>query len=261
MKRLLLTFSLLCLCASASAEVLGKSVEYRANGTVLKGWLTWNDSYKGRRPAVLVVHEWWGHNDYARRRARMLAELGYVALAVDMYGDGKQAAHPDDAGKFAAEVASNRPLAKARFEAAMKVLRNNPHVDAQRLAAIGYCFGGSVVLNMAREGEPLRGVASFHGGLSTDTPAQPGKVRAQVISFTGAEDKMIPAAQVAAFEMEMQNAGVNYRAVVYPGALHSFTNPEADEYARRFNLPLAYDAAADQDSWAQLQQFLAEVMR
>ena len=261
MNKLLLSLALFCLTAPAMAAVEGKEVTYTANGTTLKGWLAYDGLAMGKRPAVLVVHEWWGHNAYARKRANMLAELGYVALAVDMYGDGKQALHPDDAGKFSAEVAKDRPMAKARFEAAMKVLREDPHVDSSKLAAIGYCFGGSVVLNMAREGEPLLGVASFHGGLATDTPAQKGMVKARIRSFTGADDKMIPAAQVQAFEQEMKAAGVDYKAVVYPGAMHSFTNPDADAYGKQFNMPLAYDAAADMDSWRQLQRFLAEVLQ
>jgi len=261
MKRLLISLALLCLPVPALAAVEGEEVTYSANGTTLKGWLAYEGHAMGKRPAVLVVHEWWGHNAYARKRANMLAELGYVALAVDMYGDGKQALHPSDAGKFSGEVSKNRPLTKARFEAAMKVLRDDPRVDSSKLAAIGYCFGGSVVLNMAREGEPLLGVASFHGGLATDTPAQKGKVKAKIRSFTGADDKMIPAAQVQAFEQEMKAAGVDYKAMVYPGAMHSFTNPDADAYGKQFNLPLAYDAAADKDSWLQLQKFLAEVLQ
>jgi len=178
-----------------------------------------------------------------------------------MYGDGKQAQHPDDAGKFSGELAKNRPMAKARFEAAMKLLREQRNVDGGRMAAIGYCFGGSVVLNMAREGADLRGVASFHGGLGTDTPAQAGKVKAQVRVYTGVDDKMIPAAQVDAFKQEMEKAGVNYKVVSYPGAMHSFTNPDADEYGKKFDMPLAYNAEADKDSWAQLQSFLAEVLK
>lgn len=260
MKKLFLSLALLCLSASALAAVQGKEVSYTSGGTTMKGWLAYDDAVKGKRPAVLVVHEWWGHNDYARKRAEMLAELGYVALAVDMYGDGKRANHPDDAGKFAGEVAKNRPMAKARFEAAMKLLREQRKVDDGRMAAIGYCFGGSVVLNMAREGAALRGVASFHGGLTTDTPAQSGKVQAQVRVYTGADDKMIPPAQVDAFKQEMENAGVNYKVVSYPDAMHSFTNPDADEYGKKFGMPLAYNAEADRDSWAQLQAFLAEVL-
>jgi len=261
MKNLLLSLALLCLSVPAFAAVQGKEVSYAANGTTMKGYIAYDDAVKGKRPAVLVVHEWWGHNDYARKRADMLAELGYVALAVDMYGDGKQALHPSDAGKFAGEVSKNKTMAKVRFEAAMKVLRQNKRVDADKLAAVGYCFGGSVVLNMAREGEDLRGVASFHGGLGTDTPAEAGTVKSQVRSFTGADDKMIPAAQVEGFKQEMEKAGVNYKTVVYPGVMHSFTNPDADEYAKKFSLPLAYNAEADKDSWAQLQVFLADVLR
>lgn len=261
MKRFLLSLALLCLSHSAFAAVQGKEVSYSTGGTTMKGWIAYDDAVKGKRPAVLVVHEWWGHNDYARKRAAMLAELGYVALAVDMYGDGKQANHPDDAGKFAGEVAKNKPMAKARFEAAMKLLKKQRNVDGGKLAAIGYCFGGSVVLQMAREGEALRGVASFHGGLTTDAPAQAGKVKAQVRVFTGADDKMIPPAQVQAFEQEMDNAGVSYKVVSYPGAMHSFTNPDADGFAKKFNMPLAYNAEADKDSWSQLQTFLADVFK
>jgi dienelactone hydrolase len=210
---------------------------------------------------VLVVHEWWGLNSYARKRADMLAELGYVALAVDMYGDGKQAHHPDDAQKFSSEVSKNKLMAKARFEAAMKLVREQPNVDGNKLAAFGYCFGGTVALNMAREGEDLKGVVSFHGGLGTDAPAQQGKVKAQVRSFTGADDPFIPSTQVEAFKQEMEKAGVNYKSVVFPGAKHAFTSPEADEFGKKFNLPLAYNADADKDSWAQANAFLAEVLK
>lgn len=253
---------ILALCLSvfaAQAAVQGKEVSYQANGVALKGYIAYDDSFKGRRPAVLVVHEWWGHNDYVRHRANMLAELGYTALAVDMYGDGKLAAHPDDAGKFATEVNKNMPLAKARFEAGMKLLRKQKTVDAKEMAAIGYCFGGGVVLNMARMGEDLKGVASFHGALSTDIAVQPGQIRARIISFTGDDDVMIGADKVAAFRAEMDAARANYRVVTYPGVKHSFTNPDADELGRKFNLPLAYNAEADKDSWQQATGFLREV--
>ena len=262
MKLFFLILTLFCLNNSvALAAVQGKEVSYVANGTTLKGWIAYDDAVKGKRPAVLVVHEWWGLNDYARKRANMLAELGYVALAMDMYGDGKQAHHPDDAGKFASEVSKNRQLAKARFEAAMQLVREQPNVDGSRLAAFGYCFGGTVALNMARAGEDLRGVVSFHGGLGTDEPAQAGKVKAQVRSFTGADDPFIPAAQVDAFKQEMEKAGVNYKSVVYPGAKHAFTSTESDDFGKQFKLPLAYNAEADKDSWAQATAFLAEIMK
>lgn len=259
-------FLLLCVagvqCVSvpcARAEVVGKEVSYRAGGATMKGYLAYDDKAVGKRPGVLVVHEWWGLNDYARKRARMLAGLGYAALAVDMYGGGKQAQHPDDAGKFAGEVRKHREVARARFEAAMKLLEKQKNVDPKRIAAIGYCFGGSVVLDMARQGEPLAGVASFHGGLGTDAPAAAGKVKARIMVYTGADDPMAPPKDVDAFKAEMDQAGAHYQVISYPGAKHSFTNPDADEYGRKFNLPLAYNAAADKASWTDLQRFLAEV--
>ncbi len=261
MKNLFILAALLFGSSLAQAIVHGKEVTYTADGTTLKGYLAYDDAIKGKRPGVLVVHEWWGHNEYARKRAMMLAELGYTALALDMYGDGKQAHHPDVAAKFSGELAKNLPLAKARFESAMKLLQQQENVDATNIAALGYCFGGSVVLQMARLGEDLKGVASFHGGLQTETPARPGKVRARIISFTGTDDPMIPAEQVAAFKQEMENAGVNYKAVTFAGVKHSFTDPAADEYGRKFNLPLAYDAAADKASWDETRSFLAEVFK
>jgi dienelactone hydrolase len=247
--------------SSAWAKVTGREVEYRSGDTVLKGYLAENSATKGKRPAVLVVHEWWGHNEYARKRARMLAELGYVALAVDMFGDGKTAQHPDDAGKFAGEVMKNKAVGEARFNAALDYVKQLPEVDSGRIAAIGYCFGGGVVLHMARTGADLKGVASFHGSLATDSPAQPGSVKARVLVFNGEADKMIPPDQVTAFKEEMTKAGASFRYVGYPGVLHSFTNPDADSYAKKFNLPLAYNKKADQNSWSEMEKFLKEIFR
>jgi dienelactone hydrolase len=261
MKKSLYFIGLMFAAAAAQAAVQGKEVSYSAGGTTLKGYIAYDDAVQGRRPGILVVHEWWGHNEYARMRARMLAERGYTALAVDMYGDGKQAHHPDDAGKFASEVSKNTALAKARFDAALKLIRKQKTVDAGNIAAIGYCFGGSVVLNMARMGEPLKAVVSFHGGLGTDHPAEAGKVKARIASFTGEDDPMIPAAQVAAFRQEMDKASVSYKAVTYPGAKHAFTNPEADKYGQEFKLPLAYNAAADKASWDEGLAFLADAFK
>jgi len=261
MKKSLCFIGFMFAVAAAQAAVQGKEVSYHANGTTLKGYVAYDDAVKGKRPGILVVHEWWGHNEYARKRARMLAELGYTALAVDMYGNGKQAHHPDDAGKFSSEVSKNAKLAKARFDAALKLIKRQKTVDTHNIAAIGYCFGGSVVLNMARIGEPLKAVASFHGGLGTDHPAEAGKVKARIASFTGEDDPFIPAAQVAAFRQEMDKAGVSYKAVTYPGAKHSFTNPDADKYGQEFKLPLAYNAAADKASWDEGLAFLADAFK
>ncbi|MGB8516861.1 MAG: dienelactone hydrolase family protein [Gallionella sp.] len=250
----------LCLTMTAAhAQLVGKEVDYSAQGTTLKGYVVYDDAFKGKRPAVLVVHEWWGHNAYARHRADMLAALGYTALAVDMYGDGKQAHHPHEAGMFAAEVSKNMPMAKARFEAGMQLLREQESVDQNEMAAIGYCFGGGVALNMARMGEDLKAVISFHGALGTDIPVQAGAIKARILSFSGEDDPMINAAAVAAFKQEMDQAGADYRVVTYPHAQHAFTNEAADELGKKFNLPLAYNAAADKDSWQQATVFLREV--
>ncbi|HEU5360426.1 MAG TPA: dienelactone hydrolase family protein [Candidatus Deferrimicrobiaceae bacterium] len=252
-------FFLFAIAASAHGEIRGEPVEYAAGGTTMKGYLAYDDAFSGKRPGILVVHEWWGHDEYARRRARMLASLGYVALAVDMYGEGKQAKHPDDAGKFSGEIRKNMALGRERFLAARAALEANRFTDPKRIGAVGYCFGGSVVLQMARDGMDLGGVASFHGGLTTEAPAKPGAVKAKILVLTGAEDKFIPPDQVAAFEQEMKSAGADFRVVSYPGALHSFTNPEADANGKKFNLPLGYHAEADQKSWEDMQTFFKDL--
>ena len=242
--------------AAAEPKIQGKDVEYSAQGVVMKGYIAYDENVKGRQPGVLVVHEWWGLNEYARMRARMLAELGYTALAVDMYGGGKQAEHPDDAGKFAAEASKNFEVAKARFTAAMDFLKQQETVDPTRIAAIGYCFGGGVVLNMARQGLDLKGVASFHGSLTAARPAQPGGIKAKILVLHGADDKFIPPEQVEAFKQEMKSAGADFQFISYPGAVHSFTNPEATELGKKFNMPIAYNADADRKSWDELRNFL-----
>lgn len=261
--RLLLVALALAVLTAGSAwgKAEGKEVEYRAGETVLKGYLALDPRYRGKRPAVLVVHEWWGHNDYARRRAEMLARQGYIALAVDMFGNGKTAQHPADAGRFASEAMKDMAVAEARFNAAVDFIRAQPAADPGKVAAIGYCFGGGVVLHMARQGAALKGVASFHGSLVTDSPARPGAVKARVLVFTGEDDAMVPAPQVTAFSEEMKKAGADFRVVTYPGTKHGFTNPEASDLARKFNLPLSYNLKADQDSWGQTLKFFSEIFK
>ena len=249
------------LAASAEARVVGKTVSYRAGGVTMTGFLAYDTDIEGARPGVLVVHEWWGLNDYARKRARMLAEMGYTALAVDMYGGGKQATHPEEAGKFASELMKNFDEAKARFMAAMEFLKKQKTVDPGRIAAIGYCFGGGVVLNMARQGVDLKGVASFHGSLTAVRHAKPGEIKAKVLVLHGADDKFTTAEQLEAFNQEMKAAGADYRVIVYPGAMHSFTNPDADRYAKKYKIPLGYNAEADRESWAELAMFLANLFK
>ena len=260
MKRVLMAVAALGLMQPALAEVQGEEVSYSAGDVTMQGYLAYDDAIEGQRPGVLVVHEWWGHNDYARRRARMLAEMGYTALAVDMYGDGKTADHPKEAGEFSSAVMSSLDTAKARFTAAMEVLQDHATVDPEQIAAIGYCFGGGVVLHMARLGvEGLDGVASFHGSLGAKQPAEPGEVDARILVLHGAADKFISDEQVEAFKEEMRNAGADFEFIAYEGALHSFTNPQADEFAEKFDMPIAYDEQADQQSWAELTEFLNEL--
>jgi len=238
-----------------------EEVNYSSGATQLKGYIAYDDSFRGKRPAVLVVHEWWGHNEYARQRARQLAQLGYVAMALDMYGNGKQARHPEDAQKFSSEISSNIALAKQRFLAAMGQLQGLKRVDATKIAAIGYCFGGGVVLQMAREGVELKGVASFHGSLSTQHPAAPGAVKAKILVAHGGEDPFVGMDKLMAFIDEMNKAGASYKVVVYSGAKHSFTNPDASKYGKQFNLPLEYNPRADEDSWREMQLFLKDVFK
>lgn len=243
--------------SQAEAAIVEKNVEYSAQGIVLKGFIAYNDKILGKRPGILVVHEWWGLNDYARKRVRMLAQLGYTALAVDMYGDGKLAMHPDEAGKFAGEIMKNFDVGKARFLAAEEFLKKQPTVDPNRIGAIGYCFGGGVVLNMARQGADLVAVASFHGNLQAVKPADPGMVKAKIRVYTGGSDKLVPPEAVEAFKKEMMDANVDYKVMVYPEALHSFTSPDATKLGKKFNLPIAYNKKADKESWQDMQKFFA----
>jgi dienelactone hydrolase len=225
----------------------------------MKSYLAYDENSKAKRPGVLVIPEWWGVNDYARRRAQMLADLGYVALTVDMYGAGKQATNPDDAGKLSSEVFKNFEVGKTRFMAAKDFLKGQETVDASRIAAIGYCFGGGVVLNMARQGADLKGVVSFHGSLTAVKAGQPGSIRAKVLVLTGGADPFVPSEQVRAFEAEMKEAGANFEVISYPGATHSFTNPDADGLGKKFNMPIAYNAEADRKSWDTMKKFLNTV--
>ncbi len=245
--------------ASAQAALKEDEITYKAGDTTLKGYLVYDNSIAGKRPAVLVVHEWWGQNEYARKRARMLAELGYTALAVDMYGDGKQADHPEHAGKFAGEVMKNREIATARFQAGRRILQEHATVNPEKIAAIGYCFGGAVVLEMARLGTDVNGVVSFHGSLGTAHPAQPGSVKTKVLVLNGAADPFVPAEQIAQFKKEMDGAGVDYKFISYERAKHAFTNPEADTFGKKFNMPLEYNARADEQSWAEMQRFFKKI--
>jgi dienelactone hydrolase len=242
--------------APATPAIGTEEVTYKTDKTVMKGFLAYPDD-GARHPGVLVVHEWWGHNEYTRTRARQLAEMGYVALAVDMYGDGKHAEHPKDAKAFVTEAMKDLPEAMARFEAARAFLAASEHTRPDALAAIGYCFGGGVVLNMARQGVDLDVVASFHGSLAGPKPIEKGVFAGKVFVAHGGADANIGPDQVEAFKKEMDAAGVDYELAVYEGATHAFTNPGATELGEKFGMPIKYDEAADKASWKQLEEILA----
>jgi dienelactone hydrolase len=242
------------------SDVRTETVTYSAGGTTLRGHLAKPAAASAKRAGVLVVHEWWGLNDYIRRRARMLAELGYTALAVDMYGDGQTAADPGGAGKLMNGVLADRAALEARFRAGYDLLKQQDGVGADKIAAIGYCFGGAVVLHAARIGMPLAAVVSFHGALASFSKPKPGEVKAKVLVCHGAADVLVPDADMAAFEREMTEAKADFTIKKYPGALHGFTNPDATENGKKYGLPLAYDADADRQSWEDMQQLFARTI-
>ncbi len=246
---------------SLYAEIQRETVRYTVNDQEMVGHLVWDDRYKGKRPGVIVVHEWWGLNDYVRQRAEQLALMGYTALALDMYGDGQVTTHPKTARGFASAVGSNMPLAKKRFEKAMLTLQQHSSVSDEPLSAIGYCFGGGIVLNMARMGLNLKGVASFHGSLSAAVQAE-DSIRTKIAVFTGEDDTAIPLHKVEAFEEEMDDLDADYSVVIYPDTVHSFTNPEATELGKKLKFDnIRYNRHADLDSWAKLSQFLSDLYR
>lgn len=243
------------------AEITTREVTYNAGDVVMKGYFAYDSSIEGKRPGVLVVHEWWGLNEYARMRARMLAELGYAALAVDMYGDGKVAEHPKEAGEFAAEVNNHMDVAKARFQAALEALHQQPVVDAGHTAAIGYCSGGGMLLNLIRTGLDIEAVVTFHANLKPKVPAGDHEIKTSVLVCTGEADKFIPAEDVEAFREEMKAAGADVEILTYKDATHSFTNPDADRLAEEFGLPFRYSPEADRESWEDMRVFLKKIFR
>jgi dienelactone hydrolase len=244
---------IVAMASAAHAAVKLEPVEYKDGTTMLKGQLAYDDAAKDKRPGVIVVHEWWGLNDYAKQRARMLAEAGYVALAVDMYGDGKSTEHPDEAGAWATAVRSNAKAGMDRFMIGYNVLKADKRVDPAHISAIGYCFGGGVILSAALAGAPLDAVVSFHGALPTD-PAT-GKVTARILVCHGAADPFSTPEQVAGFMKAVTDAAADWEFNFYAGAKHSFTNPNAASY----KMPqLEYNENADKRSWAAMLNFLAE---
>ncbi len=235
-------------------------VNYVADGVTLKGFVVYDQSKQGKRPAVLVVHEWWGLNDYSKNRARQLAGLGYIAMAVDMYGDGITASSPEKAQELAAPFYKNPQLAKNRFEAALIKVKEFNQTDISNVAAIGYCFGGSVVLNCAKLGTDLKGVVSFHGGLA-GAPANKNLLKAKILVCHGANDKFVSEKDVADFKHSLDSIGADYSFKVYPDATHAFTNPDATLTGKQFNMPIKYNEAADKASWLEMKNFLFQIFK
>ena len=243
----------------ASETVTTRELTYTGGGTSFKGFLAYPANASGKRPGVLIMHEWWGLNDYARSRARKLAELGYVALAADLYGDGRTAEHPADAQKLAGELMSSQAESARRADAALTALKSDPQVDPEKIAAIGYCMGGAVVLNLARRGAAdLDAVASFHGMYATESPMPKGAFKGAIFVAHGAADSFTSPEQIVAFKKELDAAGARYEFVSYQGAKHGFSNPEATATGQREGLDIAYDAEADAASWSKLQEVLAK---
>jgi dienelactone hydrolase len=240
---------------SARAAIHTERVTYNHGDTVLEGHLAYDDSLTGKRPGVLVVHEWLGLNDHSKKRAEKLAELGYVAFACDMYGKGVRGAGPQDGPKLSAPFKADRKLMRARVTAGLDVLRKHPKVDSSKLAAIGYCFGGTTALELARGGADIRGVVGFHAGLHTPMPAERGQLKAKVLVCHGADDPHVPPPEVQAFESEMRKAEADWQLVAYGKAVHSFTNHEAKDRAHG----VEYNADADRRSWQAMRNFFEEI--
>ena len=241
-------------------KLQSETLKYSSEGLEMHGYVAWDAGIDGARPAVIVVHEWWGCNEYAHKRANMLAELGYVGMAIDLYGQGKTADNPDDAGVYMNEVIGNLPVARRRFHAALEALRQHPQADAGRVAAIGYCMGGGIVLHMARYGADLAAVASFHGslGLGIAAAGEGGEVTARVVAYNGEADGFVSSEEISGLQAELDQAGADYHFIQLPGALHGFSNPAATARGEKYGLPLRYDALADQCSWAHMQMVLRE---
>jgi dienelactone hydrolase len=244
----------------AQAAIKEEPVTYKDGETTMKGFVVYDDAVKAKRPGIVMVHEWWGITKHVHNEARKFAQQGYTAFIADMYGDAKTADNPKDAGALAGSVMKNPKAMESRFNAAKEQLAKHASVDPKRIGAVGYCFGGAVVLNMARTGADLAGVAGFHASLGLNTPAPaPGAVKAKVLVLNGADDPFVKAEQYAAFKKDMDAAKADYRIVEYPGAVHAFTNPEATELGKKFNLPLRYDAKVDKEAKAEASKFFAGV--
>jgi dienelactone hydrolase len=240
----------------SSENIKEDSINYQIDGKRYDGFIFYNQDQKGKRPGIVVVHEWWGLTDYPRMRAKELAKLGYIALAADMYGNGQIAADPKAAQELATPFYKDPSLSKTRLDAAINFLKTYPQTDTSKIAAIGYCFGGSVVLNAAKLGSDLKGVVTFHGGLQGVKP--PKGMKTKFLICHGGDDQF-ENPHVEQFKKEMDSAGADYTFKIYPGATHAFSNPEATALGQKFNMPIKYNAAADSASWNDMKAFLKKL--
>lgn len=246
----------------AHAAIKEEPVTYKDGETTLKGFIVSDDAKKGKRPGIILVHEWWGITKHMHNEARRFAAEGYTVLIADMYGDAKTADNPKDAGALSGSVMKNPKAMESRFNAARAELTKQPTVDGSKIGAAGYCFGGAVVLNMARAGADLAAVAGFHASLGLNTPAPaPGSVKAKVLVLNGADDPFVKREQYDALKKDFDAAKADYRIIQYPGAVHAFTNPEATELGKKFNLPLRYDAKANKESKAEADKLFAATLK
>ncbi|WP_249143059.1 dienelactone hydrolase family protein [Bradyrhizobium liaoningense] len=251
-------FCAIAMVTSANAAIKEEPVTYTDGETTMKGFVVYDDASQAKRPGIVMVHEWWGITNHIHNEARKFAEQGYTTFIADMYGDAKTADNPKDAGAISGAVMKNPAVMESRFKAARDQLAKQASVNPQQIGAVGYCFGGAVVLNMARAGADLAAVAGFHASLGLNTPAPgPGTVKAKILILNGADDPFVKREQYDALKKDFDAAKADYRIVEYPGAVHAFTNPEATELGKKFNLPLKYDAKADQEAKAEANKFFA----
>jgi len=244
--------------SDTARAITEKEISYSSDGVNMKGLIVYDANQKSKGPAILVVHEWWGLNDYSKSRARQLAELGYTAMAVDMFGEGETAVSPEIAESLVKPFYENPYLAYSRLNAAISALKKEEFIDPDQLAAIGYCYGGFVVLNAAKAGADLKGVVSFHGNLS-GLPIKKDSLQAEILVCHGGNDPFVSEEEVNTFRSQMDSAGIDYSFKVYPGAKHAFTNPGATELGEKFKIPIAYDEEADKKSWQDMKDFLSRL--
>lgn len=244
----------------AKVGIKNERSTYTLDSVNMNGYIAYDSVSQAKRPVILIIHEWWGQNDYVRNRANQLADLGYLAMAVDFYGNGLTADNPEKAGQLAGPFYQNPQMAKDRFDAALALIKKHPMADTNKIAAIGYCFGGGMALNIARLGENLKGVVSFHGSL-VGVPANKATLKAKILVCHGEGDEFVKPDEVVKFKSELDKIGVPYLFKQYPGATHAFTNPDATAMGQKFSLPIAYNAQADANSWGEMKLFLASIFK